>query len=93
MPDTEKQLTLDYKMLFETDRGQRVFNDMKRRARFDVSYVPKDSLGRYDPFEMARQEGRRSFIIHIQTQLSKDINKEKQEFAKGANDDSETASS
>jgi hypothetical protein len=51
--------------------------DLRRLAGCDISRVPKGHDGHIDPLEMARQEGQRSVVIHIETMLKKDPNEKK----------------
>ena len=80
--DKKIQLLIDYKMTFGTESGERVLADMKSKANFDRSVIPRDANGRIDPMEVMRNEGQRSGIVHIEIQLGKDPHEQKQEKAK-----------
>lgn len=69
--DQKRQLIIDYHATFDTEHGKRVFENMKKCARFNFAVVFKDSTGRIDPLEMARHEGMRSVIIDIEKHLEK----------------------
>jgi len=66
-----QQLVRDYKATFGADAGKRVLAHMKLMAKYNIASVPNDNMGRIDPYEVMRQEGMRSVIIHIETMLRK----------------------
>lgn len=69
--DLKKQQIRDYRETFGTEQGIRVLEHMKKCARYNVAYVPKDNLGRVDVNEMMRQDGKRAVIIHIELMLER----------------------
>jgi hypothetical protein len=73
MTEDEKaqQLVDDYKQTFLSESGMRVLEHMKKLGKFNIAYVPTDTLGRIDPMEVMRYEGSRCIIIHIETMLNK----------------------
>lgn len=66
-----QQLARDYKETYGTPGGKRVLDHMKILTKFNIATVPNDHTGRIDPYEVMRQEGMRSVIIHIETMLKK----------------------
>ncbi len=72
--EKQRQLIIDYKF-FETKAGQNVLADLKRRSNFNYSVVPKGSDGHIDPLAMARNEGQRSIVVHIERMLEADLMK------------------
>jgi hypothetical protein len=81
MTDEERQLIIDYKETFDNDRGKRVLADLRRIFQFDLSVVPRGDDGHIDIYEVMRNEGRRSVIIHILKKTEKDFDEKKQESA------------
>jgi hypothetical protein len=75
MTDTEKQLAILYKEVFNTVSGQLVIEDLRRVFNFDLSIVPRDNNGRIDELEVMRNEGKRSVILHILKTVAKDLDK------------------
>lgn len=71
MTDEEKQRLMDYKNTFLPEAGKRVLADLKKKARYDNLAVPKDSLGRVDPWEIVRREAQRNVITNIIKQIEK----------------------
>jgi len=72
----DKQLIIDYQETFNAESGKRVLADMKKKANYNFAVVPKDNLGHTDIYEVMRNEGKRSVIVHIESMLQKDPNKE-----------------
>ena len=74
MTEDEKsqQLVIDFKQTFNSERGKKVLEYIKRRTKFNQAPRPCDNLGRIDPFEVMYLEGRRSVIIEIETMLAKE---------------------
>ena len=74
MTEDEKaqQLVIDYKQTFMSEHGQRVLAHIKKLAKFNMAYLPTDTVGRIDPMEVMRYEGSRCVIIHIETMLNKE---------------------
>ena len=71
--EEEKQQKInDYLNTFMSEAGKRVLEDLKKGARYNQSYVPKGNDGHIDALEMARQEGKRSVIVHIELMLKKE---------------------
>lgn len=63
-----EELSRVYMNLFGTDEGQLVLMDLKNRAYVQTSTMPE--YGPACPFIAARNEGRRTILIHIETQLT-----------------------
>lgn len=71
--DEEKvQNVIDYHETFGSEHGKRCLEHLKKKAKFNASAIPKDNRGCTDPYEMMRQEGQRSVIVHIELMLKKD---------------------
>ena len=66
-----QQLARDYKETFGTPGGKRVLDHMKILTKFNIAAVPNDFTGRIDSYEVMRQEGMRSVIIHVEMMLRK----------------------
>ena len=75
--DERAQNIMDYLATFEPEAGKRVRAHLRKTFRCDISIIPKDTTGRIDPFAMARSEGQRSVIVHIETMLKKDQNEKR----------------
>ena len=69
--DKQEQLIRDYSEAFGSVQGQRVWDNLQMLARYKVVRVPKDNLGRIDPYAVCREEGMRSVMVHIETMLRK----------------------
>lgn len=80
-PEEKKELALTYQKLFASPDGRLVLNDLKRIARSNEVIKPVDTLGRTDPFEVVRNEGKRAVMVYIDNQLAKTFNQPKQENA------------
>ena len=70
------QLTQDYKETFGSVHGRWVLDNLKMLSHFNTAFVPKGNDGHVDAFEMCREEGKRSVIVHIERMLNKDPWKE-----------------
>ncbi len=77
----KKSKALDFQKTFDADSGKRVRRLLKEFTGYGVAKIPTDSNGRLDPYELARQEGKRSVMCHIEAMLNKDVNEVKQEKA------------
>ena len=75
--DEHQQMVMDYLNTFESEHGKRVLTHLKKLAKYNVAHVPKDNTGKIDPLAMARNEGQRSVIVHIEVMLAKDLNEER----------------
>lgn len=64
---SSEELSRVYMNLFNTDEGQLVLEDLRNRAFVKVSTLPEH--GPMCAMTAARNEGRRSMILHIETQL------------------------
>jgi len=74
MTDAERAILADYVDLFATPTGQRVLEDMKRRAGCYGSKVKKDR-----PIEQTRliwNEAQRAFVIETANRAAYDFSKE-----------------
>jgi len=79
--EDKKQLIIDYMQTFESPHGQRVLADLKKRSNILLALTPLDKNGRLDSHMMAYQNGRKSNVMHIYSQLRKDPYAVKQDRA------------
>jgi hypothetical protein len=63
----EDQLARIYMEVFNTEPGKLIIEDLKNRCFFDISTIVENQM--VDPLTMARNEGRRSVLLHLLTQL------------------------
>ena len=61
-----EELRQDYKIIFNTDEGKRVLNDLEKRCHEFVSTFSKDNS-----YETAFLEGQRSVLIFIKAMITK----------------------
>ena len=73
MTEELRQLVFAYKDCFGTESGKKVIADLKRVFNFELSIIPKDNNGMTDIYEVLRNEGKRSVILHILKVLNKDL--------------------
>ena len=72
MPDNKQpekiieQLKNDYKIIFNTDEGKRILNDLEKRCHEFVTTFSKNSS-----YETAFLEGQRSVLIFIKAMITK----------------------
>lgn len=80
MAETNKKLSnaMDFQKAFDTDAGKRVRKLLKKFTGYGIAKIPVDNNGRLDPYELARLEGKRSVMCHIEAMIEKDVNEEKQ---------------
>jgi hypothetical protein len=69
--DKLEQLIRDYTDVFGSVQGQRVWDNLCKLTQYKIVRVRRDNLGRIDPYEVCRQEGIRSVMLHIDTMLKK----------------------
>lgn len=63
-----KGLRADYKKVFETEEGKRVMADFENTGFYrTTTFVPQDEMA------TMYNEGLRSFVLHIKTIMSMDI--------------------
>jgi hypothetical protein len=74
------QLVNAYQNCFVTDSGKMVLADLKRVFKFDLSVIPIGDDSHIDVNRLLRNEGQRSVLIHILTQMAKDLNKPEPEL-------------
>ncbi len=79
--DKKKEIALTFQSVFSKPDGMIVLKELKKLAQSDRAIVPLDSLGRIDPYEVMRNEGKRAVIVHIEEQINKTFNTVKQERA------------
>ena len=61
-----EQIKADYKYIFSTDQGKRVFEDLRRRCFMDnTTFVTPD------PYFIAFNEGKRAVMLHIKTMVGR----------------------
>ena len=65
-----EQLKNDYKIIFNTDEGKRILNDLEKRCHEFATTFSKDS------YETAFFEGQRSILIFIKAMIKNINNKE-----------------
>jgi polyhydroxyalkanoate synthesis regulator phasin len=59
------ELIKDYKIIFNTDEGKRVLDDLKKRSHFyNTTHVQGDS------HESAYNEGQRSLVVFMETLIN-----------------------
>lgn len=75
MADEDKQIVIAYQNCFVTDSGKMVLADLKKVFKFDLSVIPIGGDDHIDVNKLLRNEGQRSVLIHILTQMAKDLNK------------------
>ena len=80
--EKQKEVVRAYQEIFLNQNGKLVLKDLRKLAKLNVAEVPLDSLGRIDPYEVMRNEGKRAVLVHIEKQLDKIDNTIKQEKAK-----------
>jgi hypothetical protein len=73
--EQEIQTILAYQNCFSTDSGRRVIVNLREVFKFDMSVVPIGEDAHIDVNRLIRNEGQRSVLIHILSQLNKDIPK------------------
>lgn len=73
MNDEAKKLVLAYQGCFSSDNGKLVIADLRRVFKFDMSVVPIGEDAHIDVNRLIRNEGQRSVLIHILTQITKDL--------------------
>jgi hypothetical protein len=71
--EEDANLILAYQNCFASDSGKIVLVDLKRVFKFDVSVIPIGGDEHIDVNRLLRNEGQRSVIIHILTQMAKDL--------------------
>ena len=60
-----QELIKDYKIIFNTDEGKRVLDDLKKRSHFyNTTHVKGDS------HESAYYEGQRSLVVFMETLIN-----------------------
>ena len=60
-----QELIKDYKIIFNTDEGKRVLDDLKKRSYFyNTTHVQGDS------HESAYNEGQRSLVVFMETLIN-----------------------
>ena len=60
-----QELIKDYKIIFNTDEGKRVLDDLKKRSHFySTTHVKGDS------HESAYYEGQRSLVVFMETLIN-----------------------
>lgn len=64
---TSQELSRVYMNVFNTDEGQMVLEDLRNRCYAKASTV--EHQGNIDPFTVLRNEGMRSVLLHLETQL------------------------
>jgi hypothetical protein len=79
MTEAEKNLVILYKQVFCTEAGKKVLENLRSVFNFDLSVIPKDNQGRTDIYEVFRNEGKRSVVLHILKKTEKDLNEIKSE--------------
>jgi hypothetical protein len=65
------QLITDYQNCFTSDSGKKVLENLRTVFNFDQSVIPIGGDEHIDVNRLIRNEGQRSVLIHILTQLKK----------------------
>jgi CMP-2-keto-3-deoxyoctulosonic acid synthetase len=73
MSEEDIQIIQDYQNCFASDSGKKVLANLKQVFYFDRSVVPIGEDAHIDVNRLIRNEGQRSVLIHILTQLNKQI--------------------
>jgi hypothetical protein len=73
MTDESKKVVLAYQGCLTSENGKIMFADLKRVFKFDMSVVPIGDDAHIDVNRLIRNEGQRSVLIHMITQMSKDL--------------------
>tara|TARA_Y100000310_G_scaffold335482_1_gene417661 strand:- start:10 stop:261 length:252 start_codon:yes stop_codon:yes gene_type:complete len=76
--ESKKQLFIDFQKTFATGSGKVVLDALRKRARANVVIVPKDSMGRTDPYEVLYNQGQRSIITYIDHMMTETKIKQKE---------------
>jgi hypothetical protein len=63
----EDRLKRLYMTVFNTGDGQLVLQDLKNRAYTNRPYIMDEEI--VDPYQIARRDGIRSSVLHIETML------------------------
>ena len=77
MTDESRNIIVAYQNCFSNDNGKVVLADLRRVFKFDLSVVPIGEDAHIDVNRLIRNEGQRSVLIHILTQMSKDTTEAK----------------
>jgi hypothetical protein len=85
MTEEEIQLVNAYRNCFTADAGKIVLSDLRKIFKFDLSVIPIGEDSHIDVNRLIRNEGQRSVLIHILTQMAKDLNKPVPEPVKDEN--------
>ena len=65
--ETIKQLVRDYQMVFQSEQGKRVLDDLKKRLYFNNNTFDKD------PYVHAFQSGNQAVIVTILNMMEMDL--------------------
>jgi len=78
MTDEERrtQLVMDYKMTFGSLEGKRVLADLSKLCGLNFVLTPVGNDGHTDPYDVMRNEGKRTVAIHINRMVETDLMKE-----------------
>ncbi len=78
----QNKLALSYQKCFDSNDGKPVYEDLvKKFGQTKTVLKPVDNTGRTDPYEICRNEGKRTVICYIETMLKKNINEDRPEEA------------
>ena len=78
----DKEMIIAYQNCFATDSGKMVLANLRQVFKFDLSVIPIGDDQHIDVNRLLRNEGQRSVLIHILTQMTKDLNKPEPEPVK-----------
>ena len=73
MTEQDLQIIQDYQNCFTSVSGKKVLEDLRRVFKFDMSVVPIGEDAHIDVNRLIRNEGQRSVLIHILSQMNKKI--------------------
>ncbi len=77
MDDKKKQLAMDFMNIFTSEGGERVITNLSK-----FCYENESTYKGSDTHGSAFQEGARSVILYIRSQLKKDLHEVRQEKAR-----------
>ena len=83
MTDDERAILVDYADLFATALGQRVLEDMKRRAGFYGTKVKKGMP--IEPTRLLWNEAQRAFVLEVVNRAAYDFSQEPVEDEENTN--------
>ena len=77
----QKELAIAFQKALGNQNGKLVLEGLEKFTKSNIVVIPTDSTGMTDPYEMARNDGKRSVMVYINSQLNKTFNQEEQKKA------------